>query len=267
VLSVPVLLELWPTSDYRPSWLGAAIALVGYLAFVVRGTGRLHKSPQVMFTLTAFLGFALSMPFLGADSVRIFAVAVPLIALPVALAVGILTGKTKDLTVGEEERGDRTSRGAWLPAWIGVALAAVLLVGTPIAMASTTRPAMARRRCPDGQFAQPLIGGTAVTVVARQSTSTRTIEEVGINDYLRDEVFAGPIDTLVHTIKPPTTIVDGLTRSGNDRIALVPGVVAAPQGSVLYLCGQVVRDAQGHSVPRYWNEPLDFFRATSVLSR
>jgi hypothetical protein len=260
VLAVPVLIDLWPTTDHRPTWIGGAIALVGFVGLLVRGTDHLGNPPQLTFGAAAFLGFVASMPVLGVDNVRVFATSVPFVALPFVIAVAAICRRAP-LTVPDRQPTRRTL-SVTAPAWVGAGIVAAMFLGTPIAMAAIKRPALPSRRCPNGQEAQPLIGGVAVRVVGRQAQSQRHLEDVGITDYVSDSVIYAPITGLLDSIQPPTTVIAGLTRNGNDRIAFVPGTASAPQHSVLYLCGHTVHDAQAQLLLQFWPQPFDFFSGT-----
>ncbi|HEV2311037.1 MAG TPA: hypothetical protein VGU73_10990, partial [Acidimicrobiia bacterium] len=259
--AVPVVLQTWPPSDHLPSWLALAIAAVAFFGFVVRGTERLGARPHVLMTVTAMVGFLVSMPFLGVDTVRIFGGATAFVGAVLALAVASVTGRP----TGVEQATDGRV-AAWAPAILGGALTITLLAGTPIAMAMVSRPSATPPRCANGKTAQPLFGGVAVTIVPDGTASPLPVTQVRADRYLADTIYYLPVNRVLDSIRPPFTVLEGLTASGHDRVAFLSGAHAAPQRSVTYLCGATIHDAAADELLQIWPQPIDFFRATSAVT-
>jgi hypothetical protein len=141
---------------------------------------------------------------------------------------------------------------------VGGAVAAVAVVGAPIAAVAIDRPAMPARTCPDGRQAEPLIGGAAVRLV--EPSAKNDLDELDVHDvtsspvtkWLQKEAVFGPI-------RPGTTFVGGLSQGGYDRFAFVDGAVGAPGGSALYLCGATISDSKSNGVLRWSAVPIDVF--------
>ena len=66
-------------------------------------------------------------------------------------------------TVATPREGTPAQR--WAPVLVGGTIAAVAVIGAPIAAAAISKPATPARTCPDGRRAEPLIGGAAVRLV------------------------------------------------------------------------------------------------------
>ncbi|HEV2311361.1 MAG TPA: hypothetical protein VGU73_12640, partial [Acidimicrobiia bacterium] len=268
--AVPVIVQDWPPFYHRPSWIAAAIAAVGYLGFVVRGTDHLHARSYEAFTIAGLAGFLLSMPFLGVDTTRVFISAAAVLGVLLALAVASLTTPARTHLIDASSEGHRLvavpRRSAWAPALLGVVLVVVLFVGTPVAMALVSRPALSTPRCPGGAPAQPLIGGVAVAVVRDTNAATRPLTAVDAGTYRRNSVVFYPITAVLDRARAlPFTVLDGLTADGNDRIAFVPGIVGAPQHGVTYLCGATIHDPSAQILLQFWPQAFDFFQARSVV--
>ncbi len=271
--AIPILVQNWPPYDHRPSWFGLAIAAVGYLAFVVRGTDHLAARTYEAFAIAGLAGFLLSMPFLGVDTTRVFASAAAVIGVLFVFAVASLTtpvtARRRPLEASTVDRGvARVPRSvAWAPALLGAVLVVVLFAGTPIAMALVSRPAMATPRCPSSAPAQALVGGAAVAVVRNPNAATRPLTAVDFETYRRDSLVFYPVtNVLDRTRRLPFTVLEGLTTAGNDRIAFVPGIVGAPEHGVIYLCGATIHDPEAQILLQFWPQAFDFFQATSVAS-
>jgi len=261
ILSVPLLLDLWPDGNHKPSWMGAVIAVLGFAAFC-RGTSALGDRPQLGLAVAAVLGFIASVPIVGVDTVRVFAAVVPLAALPIVVAVATVSSPGSGRTTAARATATPST---WYPASIGLALLVVMLLGTPIAMAVTTRPHAQTLTCPDHRAAQSLIGGVAVHVVT-PSSQGRGLEDVAFRDYVIDSLTFLPVTRVLDSRKPPVTVLEGLRSDGADRIAIVPGrVTRAPERSVVYLCGDVIHDPQAQLILQYWPQPFDFFSGRPLV--
>jgi hypothetical protein len=281
VLALPTVVGAWPYDDrapwgwgtvgagsYFPWWFGAAVGALAYIAFIIVGTERLRLDRHLWFAAAALVSVALMMPILGDDTVRLFATTVPFLALSLALAVAVIEraplpkGRpfTAPAAPEQESRGVR-----WAPVLVGGTIAAVAVIGAPIAAAAINKPATPARTCPDGHRAEPLIGGAAVRLVGNKPGAEGRLDELEaqhvasspVTKWLQREAVVGPIE-------PNTTVVSGLDQRDQDRIAFVDGAVSAPGRSVLYLCGSTISDSVSNSVLRWSAVPIDVFVGTPI---
>jgi hypothetical protein len=281
VLGLPTIVGAWPYDDhtgwgwdtvglgsYLPSWFGAALCAFAYVAFILVGTRRLSLPRHLWLTVVALASIAVSMPILGLDTVRIFAAAVPFLAVPFAVAVAVI-GRVPVRRDEPESTASvapkRESLGqTWLPVLIGGALTVLAVVGAPIAAVAVAKPAAQPRMCADGQRAEPLIGGVAVRLVGTDRSGGDGLDEVKISDVTSASTVRGLQQRGVFgRIHAPVTVVGGITERGHDRIAFVNGAVSATGDSVLYLCGTLVSDASSNPVLKEWPVPLDVFAGTA----
>jgi hypothetical protein len=283
VLALPILVGAWPYDDraawgwgtvgagaYFPWWFGVAVAAFAYVAFILVGTERLRLDRHLWFAAVTLITVALMMPILGDDTVRLFATAVAFLAVPLALAVAVIErvplrhGDANVATDATQRRDTPAQR--WAPLLVGGAIAAVALIGAPIAAAAIDKPATPARTCPGGRRAEPLIGGSAVRLVepgAKNGLDELDVQPVAsspVTKWLQKEAVFGAID-------PNTTVISGLNEQGYDRIAFVDGAVSAPGGSVLYLCGEKISDSVSNSVLRWSAVPIDVFAGTPIDAR
>jgi hypothetical protein len=282
VLALPPLLGAWPYGDhapwgwdvvgagsYLPWWFGAALGALAYVAFILVGTERLRVDRCLLFAAVALATAAVMMPVLGADTARVFAAALPLLALSFALAVAVIERVLRSDTSNESSTSQRRDTPGLLyaPVLVGGAVAVVAVIGAPIASAAIDKPAMPGRTCPDGRQAEPLVGGAAVRLVGNTSSAEGTLDELEVSRAvsappirsLQDRGVFGPIDS-------NTTVIGGLTRRGHDRIAFVDGAVSAPGRSVLYLCGTTISDSDSNDVLRPSAVPVDVFAGSRIDS-
>ncbi|MDQ6948819.1 MAG: hypothetical protein M3256_21815, partial [Actinomycetota bacterium] len=255
LFAVPVLLDTHFLQLGNPVWLGPAVAAFGFVALMVVGTGRLVERSLCSMTLAAFAGLALSTPFIGVDSTRVFAAVLPFAALPFVLATQALARTPWAFAVraGEPATAPPTepvarsvdssvgvrSTDPWWPLAAGGGLMALVLLGTPVAMAVVAGPDTPVRRCPDGQQAEPMVGGVSVRVVNTPPGAARRLDELPLATFSKNvHALAGPFPAnQLARITGPATVIFGVTARGDDRIAMVDGDVAAPRSGVLYLCG------------------------------
>jgi hypothetical protein len=278
VLALPALAGAWPYDDrapygwgkvdagsYLPWWFGAVVGILAYVSFVFLGSERLRVDRHLWLAAMTLATVAVMMPVLGTDTTRSYSVAVPFLVLSVTLAVAVIERAIRNdpvnATAATASRGLRAQ--AWLPVAAGGAVAAVAVIGAPIAAAAIAKPATPARTCPDGRFAEPLIGGAAVRLAPNEPAAnrldelevTRVTEAPTVKQMQRWGVF-GPIDS-------NTTIVSGLTQRGHDRIAFVDGTADGAGRSVLYLCGATIKDkanrvvAQPEELDTFAGVPLD----------
>ena len=91
VVAVPILVSYVP-SNTPPRWVAPALMVTAFVAFILVGTRRLACGPApLVMALVAVGTTALCAPVLGVDTVRVFAATAPFAALPLALAVAVLT--------------------------------------------------------------------------------------------------------------------------------------------------------------------------------
>jgi hypothetical protein len=281
VLALPTIVGAWPYDDhspwgwdavglgsYLPSWFGAAVCAFAYVAFIVVGTRRLSLPRHLWLTVVALASIALSMPVLGLDTVRIFAAAVPFLAVPFAVAVAVIgrlpLGRHRTECPASVAPKRESPGQTWLPVLIGGTLAVFAVVGAPIAAVAVAKPPAQPRMCADGQRAEPLIGGVAVRLVGTERSGADDLDEVKISDVTSASTVRGLQERGVFgRIHAPMTVVGGVTERGHDRIAFVDGAVSATRDSVLYLCGRVVSDASSNPVLKEWPVPLDVFAGTA----
>jgi hypothetical protein len=298
VVVVPILVSFVP-SNTPPRWLAPALVAAAFVAFVVVGTRRLADGPpaHLVLALLAAGATAACAPVLGVDTVRVFAATAPFAALPLALAVAVLTTAPGGPRVTVDEAPMRTaaapppegapagappasprrrqlvgalwrerpSRELALPLVAGAALLGVLFVGAPVAMAVVDPPAAPGRTCPDGLPAEPLFGGAAVQIVPDGTGGGRAdrlpIGEVGHTAFTTYLPLSLPMPGKHFVgMQPPWTLIHGLTIAGTDRFAVVDGAVPAPGTSVIYLCGGVVHDPETDATFAIYPDPVDLFR-------
>jgi hypothetical protein len=279
VLALPALVGAWPYDDhaawgwgtvgagsYLPWWFGAVIGALAYVAFILIGTRRLRIHRCLLFAAVALATTAVMMPVLGADTTRVFAAALPFLALSFALAVAVIerVPVRSDARIWRPVTPRQDSRPLlYAPLLVGGAVAAVAVIGSPIAAAAIDKPATPARTCPDGRPAEALIGGPAVRLVepsAKNELDELDVQHVTsspVTKSLRKEAVFGPIG-------PDTTVISGLNQHGHDRIAFVDGAVSAPRRSVLYLCGATISDSDSNAVLRPSAVPIDVFAGTSI---
>jgi hypothetical protein len=236
------------------------------VAFILVGTRRLRIDRQLALALVSLATIAVIMPVLGYDTTRLFAAAVPFLALSFAIAVAVIecAPLRKGASVKTPATPKQESRGLhWAPLLFGGAVVAVAVVGAPIAAAAIDKPAMPARTCPDGRRAEPLIGGAAVRLVepsAKNDLDELAVHHVAdspVTKWLQQEAVFGPIH-------PGTTFIGGLSQRGYDRFAFVDGAVSAPGDSALYLCGATISDNKSNGVLRWSAVPIDVFAGTPV---
>ncbi len=203
-----------------PPW-----ARFAYVAFIVVGTERLRIDRQLWLAVVALATVAVIMPILGYDTTRLFAAAVPFLALSVALAVAVIervpvpTGARVTAPAAPKPEG-RALR--WAPLLLGGAVAAVAVIAAPIAAAAIDKPAIPAQTCPDGRRAEPLIGGSAVRLVEPSAKSdldeldVQHVTSSPVTKWLQKESVFGPI-------RANTTFMGGLNQRGHDRFAFVNG--------------------------------------------
>jgi hypothetical protein len=281
VLALPTFVGAWPYDDHAPWgwgtvgvgsnfpwWFGAAVGALAYVAFILVGTGRLRLDRPRWLGVVTLATVAVVMPILGNDTVRFFAAAVPFLALSFVLAITAIErmplGRDASAPTSATLNGE-ASRQLWAPVLLGGAVAAIAVVGAPIAAAAIDKPATPARSCPDGSRAEPLIGGAAVRLV--ESSAKNDLDELDVQHvarsptvvWLQDKGEFGPI-------RSNTTLIGGLTRRGHDRIAFVDGAVSAPRRSVLYLCGTTISDRTSNALVKEWPLPLDVFTGTPIIA-
>jgi len=268
LLAIPVLVSLVP-GNVPPRHLGLALAVLGFLAFLVLGSGPIRVSPQVSLTVISFATIAACLPVLGVDTVRVFAATAPFLALPLALAVGTLVRHCSLATAAsvpvEVAPVHGSSRGR-LPLVVGGALAASLALGTPLAMAAVRLPPVASAMCADGLPSQALIGGVAVRVVADPAVE-RAVDQVGFSAFARQVPSFAPVPSNhLAGISGPVSVIGGLSATGADRTAIVDADVGAPRRSALQLCGQVLRDPLTDAALAVYPQPVEIFRGWPLPS-
>jgi hypothetical protein len=281
VLALPALVGAWPYDDhapwawgtvgagsYLPWWFGAAVGTLAYVAFILLGTNRLRFDRELWFAAVALATIAVIMPILGDDTVRIFAVTVPFLALSFALAVAVIERGPFAPHVSVTAPAapmPGTSRLGWAPALIGAALAATAVIAAPVAAAAINKPATPAGSCPDGHEAAPIVGGAGVHLVGNQPGAESKLNELEVQKVLRSPVTERLQEEAVFgPIHPNTTVISGLNKNGHDRIAFVDGAVSAPERSVLYLCGATISDSDSNAMLRWSAVPIDVFAGTPI---
>lgn len=262
LVALPTVVSRVPSNE-PPLWLGAAIVVTGLLGFVVVGTDRLQADRQLRLALAAMVAVVACLPFLGVDTVRVFAAAMPFLALPLALAVGALARAGPPARLRTTAVEDRVARpgGGTGPLVTGGVLVGAILLGTPVAMATVDRPALPDRRCPDGRAAEPLLGGVALRVGPDSTGLQANVDQVSLGEFTRQLSNFAPVPSNhLAGITGPVTLVGGLRADGFDRLAVVDADVRAPGSSPLYLCGDVRHDPLTDQTFTYFPQPLDLFR-------
>jgi hypothetical protein len=279
VLALPAVTGAWPYGDdtpwgwstvgagsYFPWWFGAAVGTVAYVAFILIGSERLRVDRHLWLVSVTLATVTLMMPLLGNDTTRFFAAAVPFMVLSIAFAVAVIerVSLRRDAIVAALAMPRRETPGRlWAPVLLGGAVAAITVIGAPIAAAAVDKPATPPRTCPDGRQAEPLLGGAAVSLVENSHDAEGDLDELEVSRVtsspairsLQDRGVFGPI-------RARTTIIGGLTQRGQDRIAFVDGAVSAPRSSALYLCGTTVSNSRTNALLKEWPLPLDVFAGT-----
>lgn len=266
ILSAIPLRDPWRIGAL-PYSLFTALALLSFLAFIVVGTDRLASCTPLSMCVVSLAACVASAPLLGADndSARNFAASVPIMALPLAVAVGALTRRRtaepppESLTADEATGRPR----AWAPALVGAGMLSVALIGAPIAAALVEKPLIAERRCPDGTVAHAFLGGVAVRLDRDGSRVENGIDGqdiTAVEPYVTGALSLGPVEAADPTgAGRVTTLLSVIDANGNDRIAHVDGAVDAPGDSVLYLCGR--EETTGLSAVLstvFWPKPVTF---------
>jgi hypothetical protein len=263
VLCLPALL-LWGGLSGLPGWLGGAVALVAYWAFLLRGSGHQPGPGHAPFLLVVMAGVLASLPLIGTDTARVLAATVPLMALLPALAVAVLA-RGRD--------GDRppvapavpVDHRRWTPVGAGVALVVVALVGAPLAAATTDRPAVERKTCPDGSAAQAILGGVSVRIVEDEAAAARGgVDAIDVGSATREMEKIAGFSVVQPLVRPGTTIVAGQNEHGDDRIVFLTGSVRASGSSVLYFCGGDLGDHMSTAFSYFWPKPVDFAYMTGT---
>jgi ribosomal protein S28E/S33 len=245
------------------------VGLVAYIAFLVIGTERLRLDRHLLLAAVGLASVAVMMPVLGDYTVRVFAAAVPFLALAVALAVAVIERiplRASDATMRASVQKSDTRAARWAPIVLGVSVAAVAVIGAPIAAVVVDKPPTPARICPDGRRAEPLIAASTVRLVANQGEKGQ-LDEVRASRVtsappirmLQDRGVFGPI-------RAGTTIVGGVTEQEHDRVAFVDGSISVPRNSVLYLCGAPVSTPDSNPVLKEWFLPLDVFAGYPIGS-
>jgi hypothetical protein len=267
VVAIPPLVVSQLPLLLSPVWLPTALVVVAFVGLVVVGTRSLPVDFPVPLTLVALLAAVLSLPFIGTDSIRLFADGIVILSLPLALAVAVLTRPRVSPTtavVAAAGPRHRALTGA-LPLLVAGGLVGTLIVGTPVARAAVGVPELRARTCPDGRPAEPLIGGVAVKVVADPVGPDRTVDQLGLAAFTRELVNFFPVPYgHLSQITGPATVLGGITPDGTDRFAILDGDVGAPGTSVLYLCGQVVHEPITDYFFSFAPNPVDVFRGWAL---
>lgn len=266
ILSMPALYGAWLSLGGRSAtWFGAALAVPGFIGLLVIGTDRLTCRAHLSCALAALAGVAVSIPLIGADSVRVLAPVMAFVALPSAFAVAAV----RRALVGDVPAPGLApvpSRPTTLdrsPLLIGGALLAVVLVGTPVAMAAVGEPGAPARTCPDGLPAEALFGGVKLSLVDGSVTPDDAIDRLP-REALQPAYLLALLPLVNQATIEPTTIVAGVTAAGADRLAFLRGEVGRVGRAPLYLCGQTVHDAYSDAVYKVYPQPLDFFAGTTI---
>jgi hypothetical protein len=263
IVVVPILVSFVP-SNTPPRWLAPALMVTAFVTFIGIGTRRLADVPHLVLALLGIGATAACLPMLGVDTVRVFAATAPFAALPLALAVAVLTrGPTPAPAAAEPPEPpawtERPPRQVAVPLVVGAGLLAVLFVGPPVAMAAVGRPSAPPRLCPDGRPAEPLLGGVAVRVVP--DSTRRAVDEVSETAFAAQLPFFMPMPGKHFSgVTAPWTLLHGLTAAGTDRFAVVDEAVTAPRTSALYLCGDVVHDPETDASFAIYPDHVDVFR-------
>jgi hypothetical protein len=146
---------------------------------------------------------------------------------------------------------------------IGGAVAAIAVIGAPIAAATVDKPATPARTCPDGRRAETLIGGSAVRLV--EPGAKHDLDELDVQHVTSSPVTAWlQKEAVFPQIHAETTFLGGLSQRGYDRFAFVDGAVSAPGRSVLYLCGATISDSVSNGVLRWSAVPVDVVAGTPI---
>jgi hypothetical protein len=250
VLCLPVLL-LWGDLAGLPGWLGGALTLVCFGAYIVMGSARLKLASHVGVVLAVMVGVVITLPLIGLDTTRALAATAPLLALPLALAVAVLTRGGTAREPSPEPSGPR-----WSPVVLGTALVVVALVGAPLAAAVVDRPQVVERACPDGSRAQALLGASSVRIVENKAAAG-SVDAIDVESATRDLEQGLGLDVIKELVRPGTTIAAGQNQRGGDRIVLLTGPAEA-SGGVVYFCGGDLGDHTSAAFSRFWPRPVDF---------
>lgn len=280
IVAVIPLSDPWRVSMY-PTGLFTVVTLVAFVAFILVGTRRISTRAPLSFAVAGLVGCALFAPLLGADndSARNFAATVPMMALPLALAMGVLTRdrsteRLQPHAATRPEPGESNARRAVrsAPVLVGMGMLGATLFGTPVAAAMIDKPKVVEHRCPDGSVAHAFLGGVSLRVVeeGRGTENRRDALEGSILEKWAPNAWRLGPGTLPGTAASQTavrasgdsgarTMLSVITAEGNDRIAYINGAVDAPETSVLYLCGQDEIDGISGAISRiFWPPPITF---------
>lgn len=247
------------------TWFGAVLVALAFVAFLVIGTDRLACRAHLSFTVAALAALVGSIPIIGIDGARLFAPAIGFLALPLALAVAAIVAELSAHDALPRLEPHRSNTSSWLPLAVGGGLVAVLLVGTPLAMAIVDKPRVPARACPDGRRAEPLFGGVKVHLVDSGAASQSGIDRLPLASARQGEAF-DLIPAFNQVVTGPMTLVVGVTATGADRFAFLRGEVGQVGDVPLQLCGETVRDASSEALYAYLPHPFDFFVGTVARS-
>lgn len=277
IASFVPLRDPWRVAMF-PAALFPVLTAMAFVAFIVVGTRRIATSAPLGLAVVGLVGCAASAPLLGADadSARNFAATVPMMALPLALAVAVLArlpvrgaGADDPLAATTSAPPRRPDRA---PALVGAGMLAATLVGTPLAAAAVDPPPVSEHRCPDGRTAHAFFGGVALRVVpdGRRTENRRNELESSVLERLAPFGWRlGPATVPGTDARQasgegagppgPRTMLSVVSANGDDRVAYVEGAVDEPRTSVLYLCGQDETDGISVVFSRvFWPKPITF---------
>ena len=245
------MLLLWGDLAGLPGWLGGALTLVCFGAYVVMGSSRLKLASHVGLVLAVIVGVVVTLPLIGLDTTRALAATAPLMALPLALAVAVLTRGDAARAPSPEPSGPR-----WSPVVLGTTLVVVALVGAPLAAAMVDKPRVVERTCADGARAQVLLGASSVRIVEDKAAAD-SVDTIDVDSATRDLETGLGLDVIKDLVRPGTTIAAGQNQRGGDRIVFLTGP-AEESGGVLYFCGGDLGDHTSVAFSRFWPRPVDF---------
>src|SRR5262249_44195179 len=174
VLALPLLfgnwgVGVWASGSHYQDWLPLALVAGGYLAYVVCGTERV-RSPCWSFAAVSLVGIAISLPFVPFydAGARAYAASLPFFALALAGAAAILVRVIRGVRVALPSMRRRSHERSWWPVAVGGGIVATIVLGTPIAMATVSKPETHPRLCPDGHRAEAYLGGVGMHLVGNE---------------------------------------------------------------------------------------------------
>jgi hypothetical protein len=238
IVAVPVLFGVWGSeAGHYPTWLALVTVALGYLAYIVLGTGR-ARNALWCFVGVSSVAVCASVPLVPIIDAgpRVYAATAPFFAVAIAGAVAIIDCALARSPVTATRNARLEYERPWWSVALAGGIAAAAVVVTPLAALAASSPEPPTRTCPDGQRAEAFTGGVAIKIVA--PGAKRHIDEI---DLTRSNPPAPGDERLSQGLAPGKTILSAVALSHPHWfpwMILVDGHVDAPGRGVLLLCAK-----------------------------